>query len=72
MTVVPARQRGRQAEDRDLVDRRGDVGRAELDGVQRRRADDEVGERLADAVVGPCGAVPAAPRCRRPSTAGCR
>ena len=35
MTVVPVRLAGRKAEDRDLVDRGRDVGRAELDGAQR-------------------------------------
>ncbi len=46
------RGRGGQAEDRDLVDRGGHVGRTEVHGVQARRAHDQVGQRLADAVVG--------------------
>ena len=39
---------GREAEDRDLVDRGGDVGRPEIDRPERRRPDAEVGDRLAD------------------------
>ena len=42
----------RQAQDRDLVDRGRHVGRAELDGPERRGPHAQVGDRLADAVVG--------------------
>ena len=54
-----------QAEDRDLVDRRGHIGRPEVDRAQRGRAHDQVGQRLADAVVGPVG-VAAAPSMSAP------
>ena len=39
---------GGQAQDRDLVDRAGHLGRPEVDGVELRGTDDEVGHRLAD------------------------
>jgi hypothetical protein len=42
---------GGQAQDGDLVDRGGNVGRAEFDLVQVRRPDDDVGDRLAHTVI---------------------
>ena len=60
-----------KAQDRDLVDRRGDVGRAELDRREARTSGRaRSASRLADAVVGarwrPAVVVGAVPRCRRP------
>ena len=47
IVVVPCARGGGQAQDGDLIDGRRDVARSEVDGVQRRRADDEVGHGLA-------------------------
>ena len=41
-----------EAQDRDLVDGGGHVRRTEVDGAQARRPHGQVGQRLADAVVG--------------------
>src|SRR6185295_14306469 len=38
---------GGQAQDRDLIDRGGDVARTQVDGAELARADRDVGDRLA-------------------------
>ena len=47
----PARLAGGQAEHRDLVDRRGHLGRRDVDRLEGARPDGQVGQRLADPVV---------------------
>src|SRR5437867_12195833 len=50
--AAAARLRRREAQDRDLVDRRGGLRRRKLDGLELRRSNDEVRDRLASVDAG--------------------